>query len=262
MIKLNGVGRNFAREIAVSDVSAEFLPATVTALLGANGAGKSTLLQLIAGWLPVAAGRIELGGRLLKPSRAQVRRDVMLVEAASSSNNIVSSTIIETIEDYQCDYPAIANDAASWFERLNLAGCFRKAHKALSKGQNYKVALVGLFLVRPKVWLLDEPFSCGLDANGLQLLREQIVAHTRAGGIVIFSTQWPAQAVGLTDRFMIMDQGRLVCDQPANVTPADLHRIRLDDSGSQSPSLMAVFDNLSEALVVPAIDSSPESADE
>ena len=104
--------------------------------------------------------------------------------------------------------------------------------------------MIGLFLVRPHVWLLDEPFSCGLDANGLEVLREQIKVHAEAGGTVIFSTQWPAQAVGLADRFAILHRGKLVYDQSSDHIPsAEIKR-----EFSDRPALMAVARSLEEAL--------------
>jgi len=131
MLQLNQVCRNFATDIAISNVSATFFPSSVTALLGANGAGKSTLLKLMAGWLPV-------------------RRNLMLIEGRGAASATAGPSIIETIKDYQCDYPAITDDAAAWFERLNLVGCYSKNLGSLSKGQTYKLAMIGLFLVRPR----------------------------------------------------------------------------------------------------------------
>lgn len=243
MLQLNQVGRNFATDIAVSDVTVTFFPGSITALLGANGAGKSTLLKLMAGWLPVAAGRISFEGRLLKPSRASVRRNLMLIEGAGAASATAGPSIIEVIEDYQCDYPRIADDAAAWFERLNLVGCYGKSLGSLSKGQSYKLAMIGLFLVRPQVWLFDEPFSCGLDANGLQILREQIKLHAESGGTVVFSTQWAAQAIGLAGRFLIIDKGQLVYDQTAEHAPTGEFKKDVEDR----PALRDVVRSIEEA---------------
>lgn len=243
MLQLNQVCRNFATDIAVSNVSATFFPSSVTALLGANGAGKSTLLKLMAGWLPVAAGRISYDDRQIKPSRVNARRNLMLIEGRGAARATAGPSIIETIKDYQCDYPAITDDAAAWFERLNLVGCYSKNLGSLSKGQSYKLAMIGLFLVWPPVWLFDEPFSCGLDANGLEVLREQIKIHAESGGTVIFSTQWPAQAAGLADRFAILDEGKLVYDQSSHQAPSKEFKREIADR----PALTAVVRSLEEA---------------
>ena len=242
MLQLQQVGRNFSSDVAVSNVNATFFPGSITALLGANGAGKSTLLKLMAGWLPVATGRISYNEHLLKPARASVRRNLMLIEGGGAADAAAGPSIIETIEDYQCDYSAIADDAAAWFEKLNLIGCYYKNIGSLSKGQSYKLAMIGLFLVRPQVWLFDEPFSCGLDANGLEVLREQIKLHAKSGGTVIFSTQWPAQAAGLAKRFLILDQGELVYDHSAQHVPDSDFKQGIADR----PALMAVVRSLEE----------------
>ena len=103
--------------------------------------------------------------------------------------------------------------------------------------------MIGLFLVRPQVWLFDEPFSCGLDVNGLEVLREEMKTHADSGGTVIFSTQWPAQAVGLADRFTILHGGKLVYDQSRHLVPNDEFKSEIADR----PALTAVVRSLEEA---------------
>jgi len=236
---VDGVWRNFGNMLAVGDVSTFFRHSTRTTVLGANGAGKSTLLKLIH--LPVAAGRITLDEALVNPRRIAVRRKIMLVEPFRDSNRRCIDPILQTVDDYKLDRESLAQETADWFERLNLVGVYGQEMSALSKGQRYKIALIGLFLARPKVWILDEPFSCGLDANGLEVLQGELAKHRADGGIVIFSTQWPREAAGLADRVLVVEAGRLVWDQPFEKNP---------DQGkgwSTSPALRAVLDQLKKA---------------
>ena len=170
------VWRNFGSMLAVGDVSTVFRHSTITTVLGANGAGKSTLLKLLAGHLPVAAGRITLDEALVSPRRISMRRQLMLVEPLRENIRRCIDPILQTIDDYKLDRKSLAQETADWFERFNLVGIYRQQMNGLSKGQRYKIALVCLFLARPKVWILDEPFSCGLDANGLSVLQEELLS--------------------------------------------------------------------------------------
>lgn len=241
---VDGVWRNFRDKLAVGDVSTFFRGSTITTLLGSNGAGKSTLLKLIAGHLPVAAGRITLDDALVNPRRLSVRRQLMLVEPLRECDRSCVEPILQSIDEYQLDRRSLPDETANLFERLNLVGVYGQAMKELSKGQRYKIALICLFLVRPKVWILDEPFSSGLDANGLGVMQEEMRRHRDDGGIVIFSTQWPKQAAGIADRVIVLEQGRLVWDQPFEKHPAHFK------DWMNSPALNAVLDQLGDTVEV------------
>ena len=124
---------------------------------------------------------------------------------------------------------------------MNLVGVYRSRTRQVSKGQLYKISLIGLFLARPKVWLLDEPFSGGLDANGLQILLSEIRQHAATGGIILFSTQWPAQAYQVVDRMVVLDGARKVWDQKKNCLP---DQQLYDDA---NPSLQAIYRSMQMA---------------
>lgn len=217
-LQLCGVGRNFhnvntGSAWALRDVSFELNNGTVAAVLGANGAGKSTLLHLIAGWLPAATGRISIDGHTLRTSSVSVRRRLMLLDDVKVSGSI-DGVICQAIDDYKVDRPGIENEVAEWFERLGLVGSYGKSLSSLSKGQGYKTLMICLFAIRPHLWLLDEPFSAGLDANGLAVLEAEIRQHAKRGGMVLFSSQWPEHANRLADQALVLHEGRLVHQQP------------------------------------------------
>ena len=235
MLVLQNVSRHFKDQVAVEDVSMTLKSGTVTGLLGANGAGKSTLLKLIAGQLPTASGGIRLDDCQIKPTRASVRKQIHLIDTPRPSNASCASPIYEMLLDYGVSRETLPGEVADWFERFNLVGIYRSTTSQISKGQLYKIYLIGLFLARPKVWLLDEPFSGGLDANGLQILLSEIQQHASAGGIILFSTQWPAQAYQVVDRLIVLDRARTVWDQEKSRVP-DQHKYE-----NASPSLQAIY---------------------
>lgn len=103
----------------------------------------------------------------------------------------------------------------------------------LSRGQQYKAALLSLLAVDPDLWLLDEPFAAGMDPWGVAVLREEIVNAARRGRVVIYTTQLPEIAEQLADRFLVLSKGRLAASgtldqlrgqfgQPDQATLADV----------------------------------------
>ncbi len=237
-LRLENLGRNFASNWAIRNVNAVIEPGSCTAILGANGAGKSTLLRLIAGWLPLAEGRISIDGHRLRPNSLAVRRRLMLLDEPLAGEFSIIETIAQAISDYRADRVGIEGEVADWFEKLDLVGIYGKSARAISKGQRYKIAMICLFLVSPYVWLLDEPFSAGLDAGGLQILEAKMREHVVDGGIVMFGSQWPEHANRLADQSVVLHEGELVCHQPIKqpVSSALLN--------ASAPSLAAVLAGL------------------
>ena len=238
LVQCESVNRSFGRQRAVQKLTVSFDSGEMVAVLGANGAGKSTLLRLIAGWLPANSGRVTVAGQLMKPSREALRRTVHLIDTPREHHNVAVSLIGQLVCDYQVTREGIPESVAEWFEKLNLVGVYGKKARELSKGQRYKIAMIGLFVIQPKIWLLDEPFSSGLDAGGLQVLREQMRRHAADGGLVIFSSQWPDQAKQLAGRMVVLDEGSVAWDAPTATRPS------LSIVEQASPELQAVLRGL------------------
>lgn len=233
------MGRNFSETWGVRRISLRINGGERIALLGANGAGKSTLLRLMAGWYPTAEGDIHLGGRRLRNHSTAVRRQLMLLDDPIPYDAPAIDTIIQAIEDYQADRPGIEAGVADWFDRLRLVGTYRKTSRSVSKGQRFKVAMICLFVIRPPIWLLDEPFSMGLDAGGLEMLEQEMIQHAATGGVVVFSSQWPQHARRLASRAIVLHHGTCVLDSLIN-QPVDPTQIRQAD-----PALASVLSGLS-----------------
>jgi len=237
-LAIKNISRAFQQNWALRDVSLLAEPGQTIAILGANGAGKSTLLRLIAGWLPVSAGRITIDDRLVKPTRPSACRLVMLLDEPRAHEGAVVTSIADVVSDYQIDRLGIEDEVIDWFERLDLVGVYNRTANTVSKGQRYKVTMVGLFLINPHVWLLDEPFSCGLDAGGLQILEQEMKRHVDEGGIVLFSSQWPEHARRLADQVWVIEEGELAWNAPTT------QRINKEMIQTSTPSLKAVLQGL------------------
>lgn len=242
-LQLNQISRDFSTgwlrsKFALRNVTASISPGTVVGLLGPNGAGKSTLLRIVAGWLPPLSGEVRIDDRLLKSKACFVRRQVMLVSDRTAFRGSPIDFIASTVRDYQLDYVGLENRVTELFERLDLVACARQSMLTLSKGQQYKVCLACLLSVSPAIWLLDEPYSSGLDAAGIQCFEEAVEQHRRENGIAIFSSQWPQHAVRIADRALVLHQGELVYEGAPNTTvPNELTK-------SACPALHSVLSGL------------------
>ncbi len=208
-ICVENLGRKFAGAWALEDICF-WLKQGIACVLGENGAGKSTLLRIIASRVLPSIGQVRIDGRTLSPSAVSLRRKTMFIDQPAKS----ATTSVQFLSRLALDYAFTHAGAEDRFvEAMKYFGVLDLLSKRLmecSKGQRAKLVLSGLKAIAPPIWLLDEPFSWGLDAHGIQRLELAMREHATAGGSVLFTSQWPQHARQLAESTVILHGGRLV----------------------------------------------------
>jgi len=195
-------------------------------LLGPSGCGKSTLLRCIAGLTPVDSGQILLDGQDIVPLSPQKRGIGMVFQSYALFPNMTVEQNVAfglRMQKVKADErQARVREALELVELGSFAG--RYPHQ-LSGGQCQRVALARSLVTRPRLLLLDEPLSA-LDARIRKHLREQIRAIQRELGLTtIFVTHDQEEALTMSDRIVLMNQGRIVQSGDAETlytSPVDL----------------------------------------
>ena len=194
-------------------------------IVGPSGCGKSTILRLISGLVPPSSGRIEMPGEPGKPANVgfMFQRDALLPWADVRANIAVG---------LECAGVPAEQHAAridGLLELLGLAEFGAYYPRALSGGMRQRVALGRLLAYDPRVMLMDEPFGA-LDAQtkilmGYELLRIW-TDHRKS---VVFVTHDIEEAIGLSDRILVMSArpGRIKSEYRVNLPrPRDLRAVR------------------------------------
>jgi iron(III) transport system ATP-binding protein len=210
----------------VDDLSLTIAAGQVTCLLGPSGCGKSTTLRMIAGVETPDAGRILIDGVLVYDgvrSTPPEARSVGLVfqDFALFPHLDVAANVGFGLRG---DRRAAAARVNELLERVNLAGFGRKYPHELSGGEQQRVALARALAPRPRIMLMDEPFS-GLDnrlRDGIRDITLDILKEE--GAAVLLVTHEPDEAMRMADEIILMRDGRIVqTGAPYNVynAPAD-----------------------------------------
>lgn len=195
-------------------------------LLGPSGCGKSTLLRCIAGLTSVDSGQILLDGHDIVPLSPQKRGIGMVFQSYALFPNMTVEQNVAfglRMQKVKADESQLrVHEALELVELGKFAG--RYPHQ-LSGGQCQRVALARSLVTRPRLLLLDEPLSA-LDARIRKHLREQIRAIQRELGLTtIFVTHDQEEALTMSDRIFLMNQGRIVQSGDAETlytAPVDL----------------------------------------
>ena len=164
---------------------------------GPNGSGKTSLLRAIAGLLEFETGAVSWNGRPIREDEQGFRADV-----AWFAHRVGFKNDLTIVENLAFEAGLRATDVTkrnAVFERLDLAGLLELPFRALSAGQQRRVALARLLLSTAGLWMLDEPFT-NLDKAGQELVVDLVRGHLEAGGTCLVATHQPIDIDGSTRR--------------------------------------------------------------
>ena len=217
-IDLIAVSKTYPRQAApaVAAVSLAVEPGTLLALLGASGSGKSTLLKLIAGIEAPSAGAILFDGRSVLAVPAHQRRAVLMFQKAYLFPFLsVAENIAFGLKVQGASRATIAAEVRRMLDLVALPGIEHKRPIQLSGGEQQRVALARALVTRPRVLLLDEPFS-SLDPAVRQTLQEAVRRiQSELGITTLLVTHDRSEALAMADRVALLDRGELLaCDTP------------------------------------------------
>ncbi|MDE2149950.1 MAG: ABC transporter ATP-binding protein [Gammaproteobacteria bacterium] len=210
---LADVVKRFGDLIAVDRLNLRLARGEFYALLGPNGAGKTTTLRLISGLLRPDAGRVEILG--VDAAQAPERAKRPLAFVPDEPPLYGKLRLIEYLE-FVAGLWAVPADAAmrradellGWLE---LDAARRELCENLSRGMQQKLALAAALIHDPQVLVLDEPLT-GLDAHAARRVKDHLLALTRRGLTVLFSTHILDVAEKLAGRIGVIQHGRLLAE--------------------------------------------------
>lgn len=220
------LSRFFAGRAVVDDVCLEVAAGQVTCLLGPSGCGKSTTLRMIAGVDRPDGGRILIDGvevagpgRHVPPEHRSV--GLMFQDFALFPHLTVTENVAFGLKG---DRAARMRRVDELLERVTLSGFGKKHPHELSGGEQQRVALARALAPRPKVMLMDEPFS-GLDNRLRDGIRDTTLDILKdEGTAVVLVTHEPDEAMRMADEIALMRGGRIMqSGAPYNIynTPVD-----------------------------------------
>ena len=201
---------------ALAGVSLMAESGQLLALLGPSGSGKSTLLKLIAGIERPDSGELCLDGESVLRLPAHRRGAVLMFQKAYLFPFLsVAENIAFGLKVQGAPRATISAEVARMLELVSLSDAARRRPAQLSGGEQQRVALARALVTRPRVMLLDEPFS-SLDQAVRQGLQESVRRIQRELGITtLLVTHDKGEAMAMADRVALLDQGALLaCDTP------------------------------------------------
>jgi heme exporter protein A len=213
LLAARGLRRSFGRVRVLHDIDLTLVPGEALAVAGPNGAGKSTLLRLLAGLMRPTAGEVRVLGRALTGAAAEARRAIGLLSHQSLLYDDLTLAENLTFAARLYGLPRPAESARAALEEAGLGARAGDLPRRLSRGLLQRTAIARALLHRPRVLLLDEPFTA-LDAASADRLRETLRARRADGLGLVIVTHHLAEVWDVATRVAVMVDGRWVCDEP------------------------------------------------
>jgi ABC-2 type transport system ATP-binding protein len=211
LLELQNLKKYYATQKAVDDISFSIEPGQIFGLLGPNGAGKTTLLRMITGIFYPDQGQILFDGKPFNPEN-----DIQHIGYMPEERGLYKKMKIGEQALYLAQLKGLKKDHAlqlikEWFVKLEMQSWWNKKVEDLSKGMSQKLQFVTTVLHRPKLIILDEPFS-GLDPVNSNVIKEEIFQLAKSGCTVIFSTHRMEQVEEICDHIVLVNKGQKILD--------------------------------------------------
>ncbi len=210
LLDVRDVSYRYGMTAVLHDISFAIDRGQIAALIGRNGAGKTTLLRCAAGWTRAYRGEVRVDGAPVFRVERQAREKLAFVpdmptfyDELTAWEHMQLVARLNRVPDWAARAEGLLREAALWDQRDALPFTY-------SRGMRYKLALALALLIRPPLLLLDEPFG-PLDPEAAGKLWAQLAAH-RAGGMAVLLSSHSLPPAARPDRFLVMEQGRLIAD--------------------------------------------------
>jgi spermidine/putrescine ABC transporter ATP-binding subunit len=209
-VELESISRHYGDTVAVESISIAIKSGEFLTLLGPSGCGKSTTLRILAGLLRPTGGRVLIDGRdvtalgAAKRNIGMVFQSLALFPHMTAAQNVAFGLKMRSVPEADKQ-----TRVKRMLDVVALGGLAYRYPAEMSGGQQQRIALARALVIEPSILILDEPFG-SLDRKLREAMQTELYQLTRQLGITsIFVTHDQQEALMLSDRIAVMNQGHL-----------------------------------------------------
>lgn len=210
ILRLESVVKTYGSFTAVDHVSFDIPKGVIFGMLGPNGAGKTSLIRIITTITRADSGNIWLDEEPLS-SKHPGQIGYMPEERGLYKKMKVGEQLTYLARLKGLSAAQTKQELRYWFERLDIKDWWDKKIDELSKGMQQKVQFIATVLHKPKLLILDEPFS-GLDPINTNLIKDEIRELNHQGTSIIFSTHRMEQVEEMCEYIVLINKGKNVLE--------------------------------------------------
>ncbi|BCG57302.1 ABC transporter ATP-binding protein [Paenibacillus sp. URB8-2] len=209
-LSIRNLTKRYKTGEGVTDISLDVKKGELVTLLGPSGCGKTTVLRSIGGFLEPDSGEIMIASRNVVKLPPEKRPTSMVFQGYNLWPHMsIYENLAFGLKIRKTPKAEIKSAVEDALRLVRLPGVEKKFPSQLSGGQQQRIAVARSLLLKPEVLLLDEPFSA-LDAKLRHEMREELrEIQTETGLTMVFVTHDQKEALSLSDRIVVMNQGNI-----------------------------------------------------
>jgi len=223
IVEARGLAKSYGSRQAVKGIDFFIHQGECFGFLGPNGAGKTTTIQMILGLVEKSGGELEVFGQRIPDALAAIKTRVGVVP--QHDNLDTDLTVYENLLTYASYYHLPAREAATRAtELLQFFALDNRRHdviRQLSGGQRRRLLLARALMHRPQLLILDEP-TVGLDPQARHMIWQRLKNLKEQGVTMMLTSHYMDEVARLSDRILVMDQGRVVAQGEPRQMVSDL----------------------------------------
>lgn len=208
MLKVENITKYYNKTKAVDNLSFTVEKGEIFGLLGENGAGKTTTFRIILGLINASSGNVTLDGKKIDYSLTDkigyVTEERSLLTKMTVKDQILLYGVLKGMSEDN-----ILKEMRKWLKKFQISDYENRKIKELSKGNQQKIQFIAAVINKPKLLILDEPFS-GLDPINVEMLKKAIIELQETGCAIIFSSHQMEQIEDFCEKLVILSHGKVV----------------------------------------------------
>lgn len=234
MLKVDHVTKYYGDFLAVDDLSFEVKEGEIFGLLGVNGAGKTTTFRMIVGLLDKTKGDITLNGKQIDYSITDqigfLTEERSLLTKLTVKEQAIYYGVLKGMKEGE-----VLKRLDELLAKFGISEYKDRKIKELSKGNQQKVQFITAILNKPKLLILDEPFS-GLDPLNAEIFMDEIRECKKAGSMIIFSSHRMESVEQFCEKLVVLVGGKTVLSGPLQKIKADYRKKNIHIKGDVDES--------------------------
>lgn len=205
-IEISHVTKKFGDDVILNDINISMEQGKVYGISGNNGSGKTVLMKCICGFLPVTAGFIRVGGKIIGTETDFPESIGVIIETPGFLTNLTGMRNLEILAGLKGKISP--EDIRQTIRKAGLDPGLKKSVAKYSLGMRQRLGIAQAIMEDPEFLILDEPFN-GLDKHGVEDIRNLLLDLKKNGKTIILASHNSEDIRILCDRVYEMDGGRI-----------------------------------------------------
>jgi ABC-2 type transport system ATP-binding protein len=227
IVEIRNLQKKYGHTRVLHGIDMEITAGQIIGYIGPTGAGKSTTIKIICGLISDFEGEITVFGKDLRKDSLEIKKQVGYIpENAALYESLTPMEFMEFIGEIRKLNPEQTREKVKALMNIfEMTPNINQRISTFSKGMRQKVLICSGLLHNPDLIFMDEPLS-GLDANSVIMVKEMLIHLAKEGKTIFYSSHIMDVVEKISDRIMLIDQGKIVADGSFG----DLNKINNDET--------------------------------